>query len=112
LIPSAEYQRVTGEDAGLPLELQGLTPRARVEKGNFFGGRASLEYAAPYFFGQGQGSYFATGGFAKGLTHRFEALAQAALQTYLHLNFSYLARLEPEASSWDQKLSAEMRAVF
>ena len=38
--------------------------------------------------------------------------AQSALRTYLHLNANYLARLEPGASSWSQRFSAEVRAVF
>ncbi len=112
LSPAVEYQRVDGEDAGLPLELQGFTPKVRIEKGSFYGGRASLEYSWHYLTGQGEGSVFATGGYRRGGTHRVEALAQSELQTYLHLNLSYLARLEPGTSSWDQRLTVELRAVF
>ncbi len=111
LIPEFAYAHTLGSDAGAPLDLQSVTPTARVEKGSFFGGRASLEYSWHYLFGVGEGSYFSTGGFLKGSTHRIEALAQADLKSYLHLNFSYLARLDPGAA-WDQKLSVELRAVF
>ncbi len=112
LVPGLEYEAVRGTDAGLPLDLQGFTPRARLEKGSFFGGRASVEYALHYLYGQGEGSYFATEGYRKGLTNRIEVLAQSELQSHLHLNLSYLARLEPHASSWDQRMTAEMRALF
>lgn len=112
LIPSLEYRRVEGVDAGFPLDLHGLVPRARVEKGNFFGGRASAEYGLHWLTGTGEGGYFVTEGFRRGVTHRFEAVAQSALRTYLHLNANYLARLEPGASSWSQRFSAEVRAVF
>jgi hypothetical protein len=112
LIPSMAYEKATGEDAELPLDLQAVTPSLRVEKGAFYGGRASVEYGLHYLFGEGDGSYFATEGYNRGITNRIEILAQADLQTHLHLNISYLARLEPHASSWDQKLTAEMRAVF
>ncbi len=112
LIPAFAYEKAGGEDADLPLDLQGVTPSLRVEKGAFSGGRASVEHGLHYLFGQGDGSYFATEGYAKGVTHRIEVLAQSDLQAHLHLNLSYLARLEPHASSWDQKLTAEMRAVF
>jgi len=112
LIPSMAYEKATGEDAALPLDLQAVTPAFRVEKGAFYGGRISVEYGLHYLFGEGDGSYFATEGYNRGLTNRVEVLAQADLQTHLHLNLSYLARLEPGASSWDQKLTAEMRAVF
>ena len=112
LIPSVEYERAKGEDVGFPVDLQGVTPKARLEKGSFYGGRASVEYALHSLVGTGEGSYFATDGYRKGLTHRVEVLAQSEIQTHLHLNLSYLARLEPHASSWDQKMTAEMRAVF
>ena len=104
LVPALEYRRAEGEDAGFPIDLQGLTPKLRLEKGAFYGGRASVEYALHSLFGQGEGSYFATEGYRKGLTHRVEALAQSEIQTHLHLNLSYLARLEPHASSWDQRM--------
>ena len=112
LIPALEVRRVEGEDAGLAVELQGLTPKARIEKGSFFGGRALLDYSWHYLTGRGAGGAFATGGYRRGGTHRVEALAQADMQTFLHLNLSYLARLEPGSSSWDQRLTVEMRAVF
>ena len=109
---SWEYRRAAGEDAGFPLNLQGVVPSARVEKGSFFGGRASAEYGLYYLFGRGEGSYFATDGYRRGITHRVELLAQSEVQKHLHLNASYLARLEPGASSWNQRFSAEARAVF
>jgi hypothetical protein len=109
---SLEYRRAAGEDAGFPLNLQGVVPSVRVEKGAFFGGRASGEYGLYYLFGRGEGSYFATDGYRRGATHRVELLAQSEVQTHLHLNASYLARLEPGASSWSQRFSAEARAVF
>lgn len=112
LIPSLEYRRVEGVDGGFPLDLHGVVPRARVEKGNFFGGRASAEYGLHWLTGTGEGGYFVTEGFRRGVTHRFEAVAQSALRTYLHLNANYLARLEPGAGSWSQRFSAEVRAVF
>lgn len=112
LIPSLEYRRVTGEDAGFPLELQGVVPRARVEKGAFFGGRASAEYGVFWLFGHGEGSYFVTDGYRKGVTHRFEAVAQSDVQSHVHLNANYLARRDPGAKSWSQRFSAEVRAVF
>jgi hypothetical protein len=39
-------------------------------------------------------------------------LAQSEVQAHLHLNASYLARLEPGSPSWSQRFSAEARAVF
>ncbi|HAO98767.1 MAG TPA: hypothetical protein DCQ83_01845 [Fibrobacteres bacterium] len=112
LVPSMQYGSAQGENVGFPFDLQEVTTKARIEKGSFFGGRASVEYAWHYLFGQGEGGYFTTDGYRKGITHRIEALAQSELQSHLHLNFSYLARLEPHATSWDQKMTAEMRAVF
>jgi hypothetical protein len=112
LIPSMEYRHASGEDAGFPLDLHGLVPRARVEKGGFFGGRASAEYGAFWLFGTGEGGYFVTDGYRRGVTHRFEAVAQSEVRSYLHLNANYLARLDPGADSWSQRFSAEMRAVF
>jgi hypothetical protein len=112
LSSSLQYRRAAGEDAGFPLNLQGIVPGARVEKGAFFGGRASAEYELYYLFGRGEGSYFATDGYRRGVTHRIELLAQSAVQSHLHLNAGYLARLEPGASSWSQRFTAEARAVF
>jgi hypothetical protein len=112
LIPSLEYRHVEGEDGGFPLDLQGIIPRARVEKGGFFGGRASAEYGAFWLFGAGEGGYFVTEGYRRGVTHRFEAVAQSEVRTYLHLNANYLARLDPGVSAWSQRFSAEVRAVF
>jgi hypothetical protein len=109
---SLQYRRAEGEDGGFPFDLQGVVPAIRVEKGAFFGGRASGEYGLHTLFGRGEGSYFATEGYRRGVTHRVELLAQSAVQTHLHLNASYLARLEPGASSWSQRFSAEARAVF
>lgn len=107
-----QYRRAEGEDAGFPFDLQGVVPAVRLEKGAFFGGRASGEYGLHTWFGRGEGSYFATEGYRRGVTHRVELLAQSAVQTHLHLNAGYLARLEPGASSWSQRFSAEARAVF
>lgn len=112
LIPSLEYRHVAGEDAGFPLDLQGIIPRARVEKGWFFGGRASAEYGAFWLFGTGEGGYFVTDGYRRGVTHRFEAVAQSEVRSYLHLNANYLARLDPDATAWSQRFSAEVKAVF
>ncbi len=112
LVPSLEYRRARGEDAGFPISLQGVVPRARVEKGAFFGGRASAEYGLHWLFGEGGGGYFVTEGYRKGVTHRFEAVAQSAVHSHVHLNANYLARLEPGAASWVQRFSAEVRAVF
>lgn len=112
LVPSLEYREVEGVDAGFPVDLRGVVPRARIEKGALFGGRASAEYGVHWLTGRGEGGYFVTEGFRRGVTHRFEAVAQSALQTYLHLNAGYLARLEPGASAWSQRFSAEVRAVF
>jgi hypothetical protein len=112
LVPSFEYRRVTGEDAGFPLELQGVVPRARVEKGAFFGGRTSAEYGLFWLFGRGEGGYFVTEGYRKGVTQRFEAVAQSAVQTHVHINANYLARLDPGSNAWSQRFSAEVRAVF
>jgi hypothetical protein len=41
-----------------------------------------------------------------------EANAQFQMGGHMHLNFDYVVRLEPGASSPDQKLTAEARAVF
>ncbi len=112
LVPSLEYRRARGEDAGFPMSLQGVVPRARVEKGALFGGRASAEYGLHWLFGEGEGGYFVTEGYRKGVTHRFEAVAQSAVHSHVHLNANYLARLEPGASAWIQRFSAEVRAVF
>ncbi len=112
LIPSLEYRHTEGDDAGFPVDLQAIVPRARVEKGGFFGGRASAEYGVHWLFGEGDGGFFVTDGYRRGVTHRFEAVAQSALQSRLHLNASYLARLDPGEASWAQRFSAEVRAVF
>lgn len=112
LVPSLEYRVATGENAGFPLDLRALVPRARVEKGNFFGGRAFAEYGLHWLHGTGEGGYFVTEGFRRGVTHRIEAVAQSAPHDNLHLNATWLARLEPGASEWTQRVSAEVRAVF
>jgi hypothetical protein len=112
LIPSFEYRHVAGEDGGFPVDLHGLVPRARVEKGNFFGGRASAEYGLHWLRGTGDGGYFVSEGFRKGVTHRVECVAQSEVRRSLHVNANYLARLEPGSTAWSQRFSAEVRAVF
>jgi hypothetical protein len=112
LIPSLEYRHVAGEDGGFPVDLHGLVPRARLEKGNFFGGRASAEYGWHWLRGTGDGGYFVSEGFRKGVTHRVECVAQSEVRRSLHVNANYLARLEPRSTTWSQRFSAEVRAVF
>ena len=94
------------------LNLQGLRPTLKLEKTSLFNGRAFVEYGLIYYWGEGEGDYYATDGYLRGLTHRVQANSQFQVGEHMHLNFDYVVRLEPRASSPTQKLTAEARAVF
>jgi hypothetical protein len=107
-----EYETVTGSTTLGATDLQGLKPAVKVEKTSLYNGRAFLEYGMIYYWGEGQGDFYATGGFQRGLTHRVEANANFQVGRNMYLNFDYVVRLEPEASRPAQKMTAEARAVF
>ena len=108
----AAYETVTGSSLTGGIDLQGLRPALKLEKTSLFNGRAFLEYGLIYYWGMGQGDYYATDGYLRGLTHRMQANSQFQVGEHMHLNFDYVVRLEPGASSPSQKLTAEARAVF
>lgn len=113
---SLTYQQQEGDAVSGPYDLQGWRPGLRLEKAFPSRGRAFAAYDLQHWGGQGQGDYYALGGYSKGITHRFEASADFTLQTYLYLHLNYLVRYEPEATlsgnRWVQRLNAEIRAVF
>jgi hypothetical protein len=106
------WQIVTGSAPAGRLDLQGVRPALKVEKSSLYNGRAFLEYGVVYFWGEGEGSFYATDGFQRGLTHRLQANAHFQVGEHMHLNFDWVARLEPGARRPVQKLTAEARAVF
>jgi hypothetical protein len=108
----SQYLRIDGSGSGGATELQGVKPAVKLEKTSLFNGRAFVEYGLIYFWGLGEGGYYATGDFGKGLTHRFEANADFQVGANLYLHFDYVARLEPRGVRLVQKMSAEARAVF
>jgi hypothetical protein len=108
----SQYLVVKGGGSGGDVDLRGVKPAARLEKASLFNGRAFLEYGLIYFWGEGEGGFYATGDFSKGLTHRLEANANFQVGDNLYLNFNYVARLEPRGDRLAQKMTAEARAVF
>jgi hypothetical protein len=108
----AQYQATGGRSPAGDLDLKGVKPALKLEKTSLYNGRAFLEYGVIWFWGEGEGNFYATDGFRRGLTHRMEANAQFQVGGHMHLNFDYVVRLEPGASAPDQKLTAEARAVF
>lgn len=107
-----EYRTVGGRAPTGSLDLQGVKPALKLEKSSLYNGRAFIEYGLIYFWGTGEGSFYATDGFQRGLTHRLETNAHFQVGEHMHLNFDYVVRLEPGASRPVQKLTAEARAVF
>ncbi len=107
-----QYQTITGSSVSGPIDLQGVKPALKLEKTSLYNGRAYVEYGLIYYWGQGDGSYYATGDFAKGLTHRAEANANFQVGQNIYLNFDYVIRLEPGGGKLVQKMTAEARAVF
>ena len=108
----SQYLRIDGSGPGGPTGLNGAKPALKLEKTALFNGRAFAEYGLIYFWGRGDGGYYATGDFSKGLTHRFEANADFQVGVNLYLNFDYVARVEPGGEELVQKMTAEARAVF
>ncbi len=107
-----QYLNLQGEAFSGPTDLQGVKPALRIEKTSLFNGRAFVEYGLIYFWGRGDGGFYATGDFAKGLTHRAEANANFQVGQNIYLNFDYVVRLEPGGDKLVQKMTAEARAVF
>jgi hypothetical protein len=112
LQPGIRYSRFEGEELGSPLSLQGIRPKLRLERTSWMGGRGSVEYSLQSLFGEGDGGYFATDGYRRGITHRWEMRLQAMAGASLHLDFHYLARWEPGENSPEQRMTAEARAFF
>ncbi|HLP40527.1 MAG TPA: hypothetical protein VK465_03385, partial [Fibrobacteria bacterium] len=108
----ARYQEVMGSAPEGELDLRGVKPAIKLEKTSLHNGRAFLEYGVVYLWGRGQGNFYATDGFRRGLTHRLEANAHFQVGERMHLNFDYVARLEPGETRPEQKMTAEARAVF
>jgi hypothetical protein len=107
----SQYLRIEGEAPSGDVNLQGVKPAFKLEKTSLFNGRAFVEYGVIYFWGQGDGGYYATGDFAKGLTHRAQANANFQVGENIYLNFDYVIRFEPQGKLV-QKMTAEARAVF
>ncbi len=107
-----QYLDVVGNSTLGPSRLQGVKPALKLEKTSLYNGRASLEYGVIYFWGTGDGGYYTTGEFGKGLTHRAEANANFQLGHNMFINADYIVRLEPGGDKVTQKLTAEARAVF
>ncbi|MDB5049410.1 MAG: hypothetical protein JWO30_2481 [Fibrobacteres bacterium] len=108
----AQYLTIKGNSYSGVTDLQGVKPALKLEKSSLYNGRAFLEYGLIYFWGQGEGSFYSTGDFAKGLTHRAEANANFQVGQNIYLNFDYVIRLEPGGNKLVQKMTAEARAVF
>jgi hypothetical protein len=108
----SQYLRIAGSGSSGESDLQGVKPALRFEKTSLFNGRAFAEYGLIYFWGLGEGGFYATGDFSKGLTHRFEANANFQVGANIYLNFDYVARIEPIGENLVQKMTAEARAVF
>ncbi|MEO7780013.1 MAG: hypothetical protein ABIY63_20985, partial [Fibrobacteria bacterium] len=107
-----QYLTIKGSAFSGPIDLQGVKPAVKLEKTSLYNGRAYVEYGLIYFWGQGEGGFYATGDFAKGLTHRAEANANFQVGENIFLNFDYVIRLEPGGDNLVQKMTAEARAVF
>jgi hypothetical protein len=107
-----QYLIVNGSSVTGPIELQGVKPAIKLEKSSLYNGRAFLEYGVVYFWGVGDGGYYTTGEFVRGLTHRMEANANFQIGENMYLNFDYIVRLEPGGEKLTQKFTAEARAVF
>jgi len=108
----SQYLLINGTGPEGSSDLQGVKPALRFEKTSLFNGRAFAEYGLVYFWGQGDGGFYSTGDFSKGLTHRFEANANFQVGANIYLNFDYVARVEPIGDRLVQKMTAEARAVF
>jgi hypothetical protein len=107
-----QFLILTGSAFSGETDLRGVKPALRLEKTSLYNGRAFIEYGMIYFWGQGQGGFYATGDFAKGLTHRAQANANFQVGENIYLNFDYVIRLEPGGNELVQKMTAEARAVF
>ena len=107
-----QYLILDGSSGAGIADLQGVKPALKLEKTSLFNGRAFIEYGLIYFWGEGEGGYFATGDFSKGLTHRAQANANFQVGENIYLNFDYVFRLEPRGDKVVQKMTAEARAVF
>jgi hypothetical protein len=107
-----QYLVSTGTSYSGPTDLRGVKPAVKLEKSSLYNGRAFIEYGPVYFWGRGTGSYYSTGDFSKGLTHRAEANANFQIGQNIYLNFDYVIRLEPIGDRLVQKMTAEARAVF
>jgi hypothetical protein len=108
-----QYERIHGKLSGSAAsELEGFKPRWRLEKSSLYNGRAYLEYGIFYYWGQGQGSFYTTGGYARGITHRVEANAHFQIGQNVFLSANYLIINASNTDALAQKLSAEVRAVF
>ncbi len=109
-----QYENSQGKlsNSAFSTKLQGLKPRFRIEKASLYNGRAYIEYGLFYYWGQGDGGYYTTGGYQRGTTHRVEANAHFQIGQNVYLSINYLIRKEPRSDALIQKLSAEIRAVF
>src|SRR5690606_1894934 len=107
-----QYLNINGESFSGSADLQGVKPALKLEKTSLYNGRAHAEYGLVYFWGEGEGGFYATGDFAKGLTHRAQLNANFQVGENIHLIFDYIIRLEPEGNRLVQKMTAEARAVF
>lgn len=112
-----EYLVVNGSSSMGPVHLQGFKPGLKLEKSSVYNGRAFLDYGIIYFWGTGQGGFYTTGEFVRGVTHRAQANANFQVGENMYLNFDYVIRLEPpelepNGQKINQKFSAEARAVF
>ncbi len=108
----SQYLLIHGSSVTGDVDLQGVKPALKLEKTSLYNGRAFVEYGVIYFWGQGEGGFYSTGDFSKGLTHRMEANANFQVGANIYLNFDYVARLEPDGNRLVQKMTAEARAVF
>ncbi|MDQ3000719.1 MAG: hypothetical protein M3Y08_05615, partial [Fibrobacterota bacterium] len=107
-----QYLAIDGSTGSEKTELQGVKPALKLEKTSLYNGRAFIEYGLIYFWGTGEGGFYSTGDFAKGLTHRMETNANFQVGQNIYLNFDYVLRLEPGGNKLVQKMTAEARAVF
>jgi len=107
-----QYLTVSGNSSTGVTELQGIKPALKLEKASLYNGRAFVEYGVVYFWGTGDGGFYTTGEFVRGLTHRMESNANFQVGQNMYLNFDYVLRLEPGGNKITQKLTAEARAVF
>src|SRR5690606_38054156 len=108
----SQYLNINGEAFSGSADREGVKPARKLEKTCRYNGGAYAEYGLVYFWGEGEGGFYATGDFAKGLTHRAQFNANFQVGENIHLNFDYIIRLEPEGNRLVQKMTAEARAVF